>query len=63
MITNTHKGRICNVQTRGIATSDDAQQYMHWNEVDDKSVPTPWANLQETKEEEEENRLQSCEAA
>ena len=39
--TDTYKRCICNVQSRRIATGYYAQEYMHRNKINDKSVPSP----------------------
>lgn len=44
---DTYKRSICNVQSRRVATSYNAQKNMHWNKVNDKGVPSPRANLKE----------------
>jgi len=45
----TYKRCICNVESRRIATSYNAQEHMHRNKINDKSVPSPWANLKDKK--------------
>lgn len=42
----THKGSICNVETRRITTSYNAQEDMHWDKIDNECVASPRADLE-----------------
>lgn len=46
-IIGTYKRSICNIQSRRVATSHNAQKHMHWNKINNKCVPSPWTNLKD----------------